>query len=197
MVVILPLGDNEEIKFLDKSKNLKIVHIRSSDCCHPYNHVFFSEIGKLIYFKNTFLKNIDDDEDIAFIQNRRYFENISTLSISNENEVITSPFETFCNLKSQFDSCHHKYSSIFENILNEYELNDILNERSFNPHNIFIAKKKFVEKYANFLEKMFLKYFDESFNDKGGAWMAERLLFAFLKKNNYNIKQMPFKEISK
>ena len=179
MVVILPLGDNEEIKFLDKSKNLKIIHIRSSDCCHPYNHVFFSEIGKLIYFKNTFLKNIDDDEDIAFIQNRRYFENISTLSISNENEVITAPFETFCNLKSQFDSCHHKYSSIFENILNEYELNDILNERSFNPHNIFIAKKKFVEKYANFLEKMFLKYFDESFNDKGGAWMAERLFIAF------------------
>ena len=119
MVVILPLGDNEEIKFLDKSKNLKIIHIRSSDCCYPYNHVFFSEIGKLIYFKNTFLKNIDDDEDIAFIQNRRYFENISTLSISNENEVITAPFETFCNLKSQFDSCHHKYSLIFENILND------------------------------------------------------------------------------
>lgn len=191
MIVILPLSNDEKVIFKNNDERIKIYELRSNDCEKPFDHIFFAEIGKLIYFKRNYLKYIDKNETIAFIQNRRYFNDIENIKIENDNDVVVARNELFFfNIFDQFLSCygHRNFVKMFNEIIEENNFTKILkNSNNFNPHNIFISKVTFFNSYVTFLEETLLKYFNESFSSKGGAWISERLLYAYLIKNNYNL----------
>jgi hypothetical protein len=185
MKIILPLADNENVRINSK---YEIIKIRTSDCKEPFNHIYFAEVGKLLYFSENYLNNFEDDEVFAFIQNRRFFKDLDDIESIKKDEVILSKEELiWFDIRTQFKYCHPKYSEIFNGICDDLKIPvKILNCNILSPHNIFIANKNFIMKYTTFIKDFLLKYFNEDLEDKAGAWMCERLLYVYCKMN-YNL----------
>ena len=47
MIVLVPLADNENRRIETKHK---VIELHTSECEYPFNHIFFSEVGKLLHF---------------------------------------------------------------------------------------------------------------------------------------------------
>lgn len=185
MIVLLPLADNENrrIPFVDS----KVIELKTSECDYPFNHIFFAEIGKMLHFWKI---NIENFDSICFIQNRRYFKDFDKFQKIDDQIVYLAKSENIgLNLKNQFFSCHNEVKQIFNNILNECDLNkELLNSNNLCPHNIFYSNKLFFDQYCQFLNNHLIKYFDEKYTKKYGAWISERLLHLFAY-SNFKVEQ--------
>lgn len=192
--IILPLADEEE----QRVPNFDVIFkkIKTSECYKPFDHLFWSEVGKFItsaHILSNRLSGIGPLNEINYqnknkfgikgiIQNRRYFKNLDKLQVNSSTEVILAKEEWLGGLTvvKQFQFCHPESYSIFEDILKKLKLNeDMLEIGSISPHNIFLSKNEFFFDYASFLEETLMPYFDENIKEKAGAWIAERLLHLF------------------
>lgn len=199
--IILPLADNEKRRV---ETTLTLFETSTSELKFPYNHVFFSEIGKLFHhlelvkFKFR-TKPMCMRRYFGIIQNRRYFKNMEDLRIYSNNEVILANEEWLGGktIKTQFKCCHPNYCSIYEDILKKYKFNEnILSHNMMSPHNIFLSRLDFFLDYGEFLEEVLMNYFDEKYTEKIGAWISERLLHLFA--NEYfKVKHEPIITLQK
>lgn len=182
--IIVPLATNEQPKFSNSNVNLFYVH---SEECYPkmLQHIFWSEIGKYLYCYKEIKKY---DCLYGFVQNRRFFKDIEKIEL-NENEVCLAPLENHgVPILNQFRCCHPLYFEMFKEICEKADFNkELLNRNSWSPHNIFISNYSFFIDYGDFLKSTLTPYFNESFNEKVGAWISQRLLFLFAA-SNYKIK---------
>ena len=177
MIVLLPLSDNENCRI--PSINSKIIELKTSQCLYPFNHIFFAEIGKMLHFWKTNKENFDS---ICFIQNRRYFKDMNSFQKIDDKTVYLSKDMLVgpLNIRENFYSNHRQSKEIFDNILNESNLNkELLKKNKLCPHNIFYSNKLFFDQYCQFLNDHLIKYFDEKYDKKWAAWICERLLHLF------------------
>lgn len=101
MIVLLPLADNEEKRIITSNK---VIELKTSQCEEPFNHIFFSEIGKLLHFWKN---NNENFESICFIQNRRYFKDMESFPKLDDKTVYLAKFENIIlNIEKQFLKCH-------------------------------------------------------------------------------------------
>ena len=185
MIVFVPLADNENCRISSKNR---IIKIHTSECSYPFNHIFFSEIGKLLYFFKT---NHESFESICVLQNRRFFKDFDNFPKINDNTVYLAKKENIGpSIIKQFYKCHNDAINIFDNMLNNIKTNNInkkiLEEKSLSPHNIFYANKLFFDQYCNFLNENLIQCFNEKYDKKIGAFIAERLLHLFAC-SNFNV----------
>ena len=191
MFTIVPLADDEPKKYENAT-----LYIRSKEC-GKYDHIWFSEIGKLLYMKDRF-KNIDDQFSIAFIQNRRYFKNLDQLKLNSKNEVILAPLEYLDSqsILTQFWFCHRKCFDLYKSIVIKNFKEELYEARYMSPHNIFCADIQFCKEYCHWLELNLEPYFDCYSDQKYGAWMCERFLHLFAH-SYFNVKTSPIKVLRK
>jgi len=197
--ILLPLADGEEPR-VPQSKFIKYYEKHTSDIKGQYSHIFYSEVGKFLstikevssdeWYKMYgsshfgFRLNLERKQEVFGVtQNRRFFKNLENLEVYSENEVILANEEWLggLTLLKQFQFCHPKYYSIFYDICTRLKVTEkyFWEVGSFSPHNIFLSKFKFFIEYGTFLDDILEHYFDPSFEEKVGAWMAERLLHIF------------------
>lgn len=177
MLTIVPLADDEPKKYLNAS-----LYIRSSEC-GKYNHIWFSEIGKLLYMKERInsCKKIPEKFPIAFIQNRRFFKNLEEIKLESENEVVLAPLEYLDgqSILTQFWFCHRECFDLYRKIIAKNFKEEIYDAKYLSPHNIFVGDLEFCKEYIRWLELNLEPYFDCYSNQKYGAWMCERFLHCF------------------
>lgn len=205
--IVLPLAENESRRV--PKFNVDFFEVKTSHLDHPFDHIFWAEIGKFIKAAkrmNYYLSgngptpmikemNMSKFGIKGFIQNRRFFKNLDSIQIYNENEVILAEEEFLggLNIMDQFRYCHPGAFKIFKDIIqNKLKVPEKVYEsmNSIPPHNIFLSKIDFFFQYATFLEDILMPYFDEKYTEKYGAWIAERLLY-FYSYMYYRIRTEP------
>lgn len=211
--IILPLADNEEKRVPDF--NVDFIKIKTSKIDHPFDHIFWSEIGKLIIAAKKMnwdlscsgIREVNNNANRVkfgikgFIQNRRFFKNLDQIKIYNENEVVLANEEFLggLNIMDQFKHCHPNGFKFFKDLIqNKLKIHENLYENinAISPHNIFLCKIDFLFQYATFLEEILMPYFDENIDQKYGAWMAERLLHLYAHMY-YKVKTEPITILKK
>lgn len=183
MFPIVPLADDEPRRFNDKDFIGATLYIRSKEC-GKYNHIWYSEIGKLLYFSKR-LENWEKNENLifptAFLQNRRFFKNLLKITLKSKDEVVLAPLEYLDgqSILTQFWYCHRESYEIYEKIITKNFKKDLYDAKYMSPHNIFVGDTEFVKEYSHWLKLNLDPYFDCYLKQKYGAWMCERFLHLF------------------